>query len=65
MLYNIHEYCSTIALHINGKIKKLFLQSPKLKTGYRYKTSFENRVSLMRLGSFVNISIFVMKYYFI
>jgi len=29
------------------------------------KTSFGTRVSLMGLGSFVDISIFVMKYYFI
>ena len=29
------------------------------------KTSFKTRVSRMGLGSFVNINIFVMKYYFI
>ena len=28
------------------------------------KTSFKTRVSRMGLGSFVNINIFVMKYYF-
>ena len=43
-----------------------YSQSPKLKKGYIIiKTSFETRVSLMGLGSFVDINIFVMKYYFI
>jgi len=42
-----------------------FVQRPKLKTGYRYETSFRTRVSRMGLGSFVDINISVMKYYFI
>ena len=43
----------------------LTFQSPKFKTGYRLKTSFETRVSRMGLGSFVDINIFVMNYYII
>ena len=40
-------------------------QSPELKTRYRSENQFKTRVSRMELGSFVNIDIFVMKYYFI
>ena len=36
-----------------------------LRQGIVLKTSFKTRVSRMRLGSFVNINIFVMKYCFI
>ena len=36
-----------------------------LRQGIVLKTSFETRVLRMGLGSFVDINIFVMKYYFI
>ena len=39
----------------------MFTPEPKT-TRYRYKTSFETRVSRIGLGSFVDINIFVMKY---
>ena len=35
-----------------------------LRYGIVMKTTFETRVLRMGLGSFVNINIFVMKYYF-
>ena len=37
--------------------------SPKLKTGYRNENQFRTRVSRMSLSSFVDINIFVLKYY--
>ena len=43
---------------------KFWAQSSKLKTGYRYVTSFKTRVSRVGLGTCVIINIFVMTYYF-
>ena len=40
-------------------------KAQNLRQGIVMKTSFKTRVSLMGLGSFVDINIFVMKYYFI
>ena len=45
---------------------KFWAQSPKLKTGYRYENQFWNPgLTDGRLGSYMDIHIFVMKYYFI
>jgi len=40
-------------------------RAQNLRQGIIVKTSFETRVSRMGLGSFVNINISVLKYYFI
>ena len=48
---------STLHLQTNPKAQNL-------RQGIVMKTSFKTRVSRMGLGIFVNISIFVMKYYF-
>ena len=40
-------------------------RAQNLKQGIVMKTSFETRVSRMGLGSFVDINIFVMKYFFL
>ena len=40
-------------------------RAQNLRQGIVMKTSFETRVAWMGLGSFVDINIFVMKYYFI
>ena len=40
-------------------------RAQNLRQGIVLKTCFKTRVSQMGLGSFVNINIFVMKYYFI
>ena len=43
----------------------LSLQAQNLRQGIVIKTSFETQVSRMGLGSFVDINIFVLKYYII
>jgi len=40
-----------------------FVRAQNLRQGIVIKTSFKTRVSRVGLGSFVNIDIFVMKYY--
>ena len=40
------------------------IRAQNLRQGIVMKTSFETRVSRMGSGSFVDINIFVMKYYF-
>ena len=42
-----------------------YYRAQNLRQGIVMKTSFETRVSRMGLGSFVDINIFVMKYYLI
>jgi len=51
-----YQYMYTISYHYRAQ---------NLRKGIVMKTSFETRVSRMGLGSFVDINIFVVKYYFI
>ena len=68
-----HKKCSTVSLLTMqyGIITNTTVQfnckhcwAQNLRQGIVMKTSFKTRVSRMGLGSFVNINIFVMKYYF-
>ena len=47
------------------KIHKFYYRAQNLRQGIVMKTSFGTRVSQMGLPSFVDIDIFVLKYYFI
>ena len=49
----------------NDTLLSFALRVQNLRQGIVMKTSFGTRVSRMGLGSFVDINIFVMKYYFI
>ena len=49
----------------NVTLLNFLLRGQNLRKGIVVKTSFRTRVLRMRLGSFVNINIYFMKYYFI
>ena len=58
LLFSLLMYTKTFSVHIRG------IWAQNFRQGIVLKTSFKAWVSQMGLGSFVNINIFVMKYYF-